>query len=172
MFADRWFEVAPFARAWAGFRRARAWAGFRRARTLLAGGGLLLALATPEPAAAEGETPRDRSYLVQLALLVDGARRLIAFCEGHPENAELARFAYPLSERYVEMAGRMVPAQKLAVVHPHLLLVVENLERALDSAAAANPTSYQKRMRIAREELANLEAMLKQLKLRLPEWPR
>jgi hypothetical protein len=104
--------------------------------------------------------------------LVDGARRLIAFSENNLDDRELLKFAHPLAERYVEMAGHMLPPPRSAVVHPHLLLVVENLERALDSAVAADTAGYQKRIRIARDELANLEAVLKQLKLRLPESPR
>ena len=128
----------------------------------------------PSPAAvprvqAQAETKRDRNYLSELALLMEGARRLIAFCESHVDDRELAKFAQPLAERYVEMANHMLPSAKVVVAHPHLLLVVENLERALDAAGAADAATYQKRMRIARDELANLEAVLKQLKLRPPE---
>lgn len=134
---------------------------------------LLAGLVAPMHASAgDAETRRDRVYLAELALVLDGARRLIAFCERSCADPELAKFAYPLSERYVEMATRMLPPPKLAVAHPHLLLVAENLERAIDSAAATDATSYQKRMRIAREELSNLEAVLKQLKQRLPELSR
>ncbi len=134
----------------------------------------LVAALAPAVARAE-ETRRERVYLTELALLLEGARRLLAYSDAHGEDhadPELARFAYPLAERYVEMASRMLPSPKLSVVHPHLLLVMENLERALDAAAAAEASSYQRRMRIAREELANLEAVLKQLKLRIPELPR
>lgn len=112
---------------------------------------------------------RERSYMSELALVVDGARRIVSFCEQHAEEKELARFARPLAERYVELANHMLPSAKLAVAHPHLLLVVENLDRALDSAAAGDATTYQKRLRIARDELANLEAVLKQLRLRVQE---
>lgn len=135
------------------------------------GVGLFLGGSLPR-ARAQSETKRDRNYLAELALLLEGARRLIAFCEGNLDDRELAKFAQPLAERYVEMANHMLPSAKLVVAHPHLLLVVENLERAIDAAAAADGAMYQKRMRIARDELANLEAVIKQLKLRLPESPR
>jgi hypothetical protein len=115
---------------------------------------------------------RERTYMTELSLVIDGARRLISFCEQHAEEKELARFARPLAERYVDLANRMLPSAKLAVAHPHLLLVIENLDRALDSAAAGDAATYQKRLRIARDELANLEAVLKQLKLRVQEPPR
>jgi len=121
---------------------------------------------------AEAEQRKDRIYLSELALLVEGARRLIAFAEQNLDERELTRFAHPLAERYVELSGHMLPSAKVVVAHPHLILVVENLERALDANAAGDAVTYQKRIRIARDELANLEAVLKQLKLRLPELAR
>ena len=145
----------------------------RSVQRLLAGSALALVLSAPVLGrAAEPEVRREQVYMSQLSLVLDGARRLFAFCEHHAGTPELVKFAYPLAERYVEMATRMLPSPKLAVAHPHLLLVVENLERALDAAGASNTEGYQKRMRIAREEVANLEAVLKQLKQRPPEQAR
>lgn len=120
-------------------------------------------------ASSSEPTARERSYMSELALVIDGARRLVTFCEQHGQEKDLARFARPLAERYVELANHMLPSAKLAVAHPHLLLVVENLDRALDSGAAGDAVTQQKRLRIARDELANLEAVLKQLKLRVTE---
>jgi hypothetical protein len=114
-------------------------------------------------------TNRERLYMSELSLVIEGARRLIAFLEAHSDDKDLARFARPLAERYVDLANHMLPSAKLAVAHPHLLLVVENLDRALDAAAAGDAAAQQKRLRIARDELANLEAVLKQLKLRVQE---
>ncbi|MDB4986249.1 MAG: uncharacterized protein JWN04_1427 [Myxococcaceae bacterium] len=131
---------------------------------------LLMSAALHAPSVhAQTDARRDRVYLTELGLLVDGARRLISFSESNIDDRELIKFAWPLAERYVEIASHMLPPPKISVVHPHLLLVVENLERALDSAAGADLAAYQKRIRIARDELANLEAVLKQLKVRLPE---
>jgi hypothetical protein len=70
------------------------------------------------------------------------------------------------------MAGHLVPPKKLVVVHPHLLLVVENVERAIAAAAAGDLPAFRLRVRTVREEVSNLEAVLKQLKMRLPELPR
>ncbi len=120
-------------------------------------------------ASAAELSARERTYMSELSLVIDGARRLVTFCEQHAEEKDLAKFARPLAERYVDLANRMLPSAKLAVAHPHMLLVVENLDRALDSAAAGDAATYQKRLRIARDELANLEAVLKQLKLRVQE---
>ena len=140
---------------------------------VLTASALVVVLSAPVLArAAEPDVRREQVYMSQLSLVLDGARRLFSFCEHHAGTPELAKFGYPLAERYVEMATRMLPSPKLAVAHPHLLLVVENLERALDAATTGDTTGYQKRMRIAREEVANLEAVLKQLKQRPPEQVR
>lgn len=120
-------------------------------------------------ARAEPEVRRDRSYMIQLGLTLEGVRRLMLWVESHPNDPDLARFAYPLSERYVEMAGHMTPSKKLSTAHPHLLLVVENVERALDAAGRNDMAVFRQRMRTVREELAILDGVLKQLKLKLPE---
>lgn len=129
---------------------------------------LLLASAAV-PASAEPEGRRDRTYLVELALTLEGARRLVLWVETHPNDPDFARFAYPLAERYVEMAGHMTPSKKLTTAHPHLLLVVENVERALDAAGQGDLAAFRQRMRTVREELSILDNVLKQLKLKLPE---
>lgn len=124
-----------------------------------------------EPASAQ-ENRRDRVYLTQAALTLEGARRLILWVETHPNDVDLARFAYPLAERYVEMAGHLTPTSKLAVAHPHLLLIVENVERAMDAAGLGEMAVFRQRARTVREELAILDSVLKQLKVKLPELSR
>lgn len=124
------------------------------------------------PARAEPEVRRDRTYMAQLALSLEGARRVLSWVETHHDDPEYARFAYPLAERYVEMAGHMTPTQKLAMAHPHLLLVVENVERAVDAARRGDLTVFRQRSRTVREELSILDAVLKQLNVKLPELSR
>jgi hypothetical protein len=143
--------------------------GTRRAPVLLLAGWLALTAFVPRAARAEPEVRRDRSYMIQLGLTLEGVRRLMLWVETHPNDPDLARFAYPLSERYVEMAGHMTPSKKLSTAHPHLLLVVENVERAIDAAGRNDMAMFRQRMRTVREELAILDGVLKQLKLKLPE---
>jgi hypothetical protein len=121
---------------------------------------------------AEADGKRERSYLAQLSMMLEGARRLILWTETYPNESDFARFAHPLAEQYVEMAGHLVPPKKLVVVHPHLLLVVENVERAIAAAASGDLPAFRLRVRTVREEVSNLESVLKQLKLRLPELAR
>lgn len=126
-------------------------------------------LLSPASVQAEVDVRRDRVYLAELAMVLEGARRLLLWTETYVGESEFARFSHPMAERYVDLAGRMIPPKKLVIAHPHLLLIVENVERALDAAAAGDLTSFRQRARIVREELATLESVLRQLKVRLPE---
>jgi hypothetical protein len=132
-------------------------------------------LATGAPAAGQEQEKlekRDRVYLAEVALTLEGARRLMLWVETHFGDLDFAQYAYPLAQRYVEMAGHLTPSQKLVPAHPHLLLVVENVERAVDAAAANQVELFRKRARTVREELLILDGVLKQLKFKLPELPR
>ena len=101
--------------------------------------------------------------------VLEGARRVLLFGEAHAADPEMSRFAYPLSEYYVELAGKMMPGDKLKLVHPHVLIVVENVERAFNAASHGDLHAFRQHVRTIREELATLDAVLKHLKIRLPE---
>lgn len=125
------------------------------------------------PAAAQAPAARrDRVYLTQLSFVLEGARRILLFGEAHAADPEMSRFAYSLSEQYVELAGKMTPGERLRIVHPHLLIVVENVERAFNASAHGDKHAFRQHVRTIREELATLEAVLKHLKVRLPETAR
>lgn len=146
-------------------------------RSRIVGSALCFAcfLATGAPAAGQEQEKlerRDRLYLVEVAFTLEGARRLMSWVETHFGDVDFARFAYPLAQRYVEMAGHLTPSQKLVPAHPHVLLVVENVERAVDAAAVNQVELFRKRARTVREELSILDAVLKQLKFKLPELTR
>lgn len=134
---------------------------------------LALSLLTLAPAAqAENDVRRGRLYVTELAIVLESARRALLWIETYAGEAELASFVYPLSEQYVAIASRMTPPARLAAVHPHLVIVVENVERALDAAAEGDMVAFRQRARIVREELVTLDAVLKHLKVRLPELAR
>lgn len=134
--------------------------------------GALLAVASASHAQSDAPSRRDRVYLTQLAFVLEGARRVLLFGEAHSADPELSRFVYPLSEHYVELAGRMTPGDRLKIVHPHLLLVVENVERAFNAASEGDQHAFRQHVRTIREELSTLDAVLKHLKVRLPETVR
>ena len=94
---------------------------------------------------------------------------MMLWAETYVNDPEFAKFAHPMADKYVEMASRLTPPARLAVAHPHMLLVVENVERALDAAASGELAAFRQRTRTVREELATLDGVLKQIKVRLPE---
>jgi hypothetical protein len=139
------------------------------------GRGLLLALvltAFTPTVQAENNARRGRLYITELAIILESARRALLWVETYAGDAELAGFAYPLTEQYVVVASRMTPPARLTAVHPHLVIIVENVERALDAAAEGDMVAFRQRARIVREELVTLDAVLKHLKVRLPELAR
>ncbi len=135
-------------------------------------GGVLAQPPADAPSAGlahEAAPRRERVYLTQLSFVLEGARRVLLFGEAHASEPEMARFLYPLSAQYVELASKMTPGERLQLVHPHLLIVVENVERAVNAAAHQHLQAFRQHVRTIREELATLEAVLKHLKVRLPE---
>jgi hypothetical protein len=133
---------------------------------------LTISWALPALTRAEQDVRKNRLYLAEAAMVVEGARRLLLWTERYGSEPDFARFAHPIAERYVEMAGRLVPPEDLVAAHPHLILVVENVERALDAASGGDTSAFRQRARTVREELVTLESVLKQFKARLPELPR
>ena len=110
-----------------------------------------------------------REYLQRLVLLLDGVRRTLRWVELHPGNEGLARFAAPLAQQLVLMTGHMTPPPELRLLHPHLLLITENTERALTSLAGGDPRAYRAHLRTVREEQRTLQSVLHHLQIELPE---
>jgi hypothetical protein len=133
---------------------------------------VVVLLTLPALAQADNDARRSRVYMAELSMLLEGSRRLLLWAENYVGEPEFARFAHPIAERYVDLGGRLVPPENLVMAHPHLLMVLENVERALDAAATGDTVAFRQRTRIVREELVTLESVLKQLKVRLPELPR
>jgi hypothetical protein len=130
------------------------------------------AAAQAAPPAAEVSGRRERIYLAELALSLETARRFVLWVEAYGADVELARFTYPLAERLVESASHLTPPPKWQPAHPHVLLITENVERALDAGAAGDLSAFRHHTRIVREELTILDGLFKQLKLKLPELGR
>jgi tRNA (cytidine/uridine-2'-O-)-methyltransferase len=74
------------------------------------------------------------SYLSRASLLVNGAKRDADTLRKRMTDKELARVVQTVSKARVEVASRMEVPPSVAKAHPHLLLVLENVERAADAA--------------------------------------
>jgi hypothetical protein len=64
-----------------------------------------------------------------------------------------------------------VPAA-VVKAHPHLLLVLENYERAVDFANEGNFKKFVEHLNTAREEEQTFRAVLKELRYTLPEFSK
>lgn len=113
-----------------------------------------------------------REYLQRLVLVLDGIRRTLRWVEMHPGNEPLARFSLPLAQQYVTMTGHMTPTPDLRLLHPHLLLIAENAERAIAAHGGGDVRGYRAHLRTVREELRTLQSVLHHLEIELPEIPR
>jgi hypothetical protein len=135
---------------------------FSARRTWLAAGlALVVTLFAPEALAG--------SYLNRAALLLAQATSESEYLRWRLGDKELARLVHQLARARLELANKMQIPKEVTQAHPHLLLVLENYERAADAAengAAQRFLIYQQR---ARDEERTLRGVLKQLGWALPK---
>ena len=133
--------------------------GFGR-RSLCAGAALaLLSLAAPAGAGR---------YLDTVSFLLDQATREADYLRYRLKNPDLARVVHALATTRVRSAGALVVPEEVARAHPHLLLVLENYERAADAAVAGEAQRFLVYRRRARDEQVVLRAVLRHLGFPLP----
>jgi hypothetical protein len=109
------------------------------------------------------------SYLNRCALLLSQAGRDAEAVRVRLSDRELARVAHELATTRVRAASRMRVPPEVAQAHPHLLLVLENYERALAAAAEGEPPRFFVYLERARGEERTFHSVLKQLGWTLPE---
>ncbi len=109
------------------------------------------------------------TYLNRAGLLVGEAAREAEVLRKRLHDKELARVVHKLAEARVEAASTMHVPKEVAVAHPHLLLVLENYERAADAAVDGRGERFLVHLARAREEESTLRGVLKQLGWKLPE---
>ena len=132
----------------------------RRAFLMLLLSAAVLAVA---PAAWAG------SYLDRAALLLDQARKEGDMLQPRTYDKELATMVKSLAEVRTKAARRMEVPAAIAKAHPHLLLVLENMERAADAALAGNFKKFMQHLNTARDEDKTFRALVAELGYALPE---
>lgn len=112
------------------------------------------------------------SYLDAAALLLEESRRSVEFFERRTQDRKLAEAVHILAEARVK-AGRQLEVMKEADrAHPHLLLALETMERALFAAKGGDTKRFFRLVRQAREEERSFRELLREAKLSLPESER
>jgi hypothetical protein len=109
------------------------------------------------------------SYLNRAALLLTDAGRDADYLREHVTDRELAQVIHKLAVTRLEAAGSMEVPKEVALAHPHLLLVLENYERAADAAREGQTQRFVIYQTRARDEERTLRGVLKQLGWSLPE---
>lgn len=111
------------------------------------------------------------SYLDRAAMLVGIANLELSFLRRKLYDGELARTSRKLAAARVVAAQSMEVPAEVVQAHPHLLLMLEDCERATNAAVERNAEEFLKFQRAARDEEEHFRAILKQLGWQLPAFP-
>jgi hypothetical protein len=109
------------------------------------------------------------TYLNSAALLLMQSSKEGDYLRAHIGDKELSELIHKLASARLEAAKGMLVPKEVVQAHPHLLLVLENYERAADAAtrgAAEKFLVYQQR---ARDEDRTFRGVLKQFGYTVPE---
>jgi hypothetical protein len=109
------------------------------------------------------------SYLDRAALLLNHAAADADYLRARLSDKELARVVHAMAEARVAAATGMAVPKEVAQAHPHLLLVLENYERAAAAAKDGGTQRFLIYQQRARDEERVLRGVLKQLGYPLPK---
>jgi hypothetical protein len=109
------------------------------------------------------------TYLNSAALLLAQASNEADFLRARINDKELADLIHKLADARLEAAKGMLVPKEVVQAHPHLLLVLENYERAADSATRGEAAKFLVYQQRARDEDRTFRGVLKQFGYALPE---
>ena len=109
------------------------------------------------------------SYLDRAALLLDQSRKEGDMLQPRTYDKELATMIGALAAARNKAARGMEVPAAIAKAHPHLLLVLENWERAVDAALAGNFKRFMEHLIICRNEDQAFRALVQQLGFAVPD---
>jgi hypothetical protein len=106
-------------------------------------------------------------YQNRLKLMLDLAIRTNDHVRRHLSDKGLVGYAHAMAEKNASEAERMTPPKDYALVPPHFLLVLENIERSFYFASRGKMDRYRHHYKIVRRELDLLEAISSRERLEL-----
>ncbi len=109
------------------------------------------------------------SYLDRAAILLDEARKEGDLLQPRTQDKEMILVIKALSEVRARVARKMEIPAAVGKAHPHLLLVLENYERAAESASEGNFGKFMEHLTTARDEEKIFRAVLSELGYAMPE---
>jgi len=109
------------------------------------------------------------TYLNSAALLLAQASTEADYLRARINDKELAELVHKLADARLEAAKGMLVPKEVVQAHPHLLLVLENYERAADAATRGEAEKFLVYQQRARDEDRTFRGLLKQFGYALPD---
>lgn len=109
------------------------------------------------------------SYLDRAALMLDEARREGDMLLPRTHDKEMVLVVKALAEARAKVGRKMEVPAAVTKAHPHLLLVLENYERAADAAGEGNFKKFAEHLNTARDEERTFRGVIAQLGYTLPD---
>jgi len=109
------------------------------------------------------------TYLNSAVLLLSQSSKEGDYLRAHIGDKELADLIHKLANARLEAAKGMLVPKEVVQAHPHLLLVLENYERAADAATRGEMEKFLVYQQRARDEERTFRGVLKQFGYTLPE---
>lgn len=130
--------------------------------------GFLLASVAAACALASG-TAFAGSYLDRAALMLETGKKEADAVKTRTGDKELLLVVKASTEARAKAGRKMTVPPAVVDAHPHLLLVLENYDRALDAAIAGNATKFAECLATATAEESTFKTKLKNLGYALPK---
>jgi hypothetical protein len=109
------------------------------------------------------------TYLDRVVLLVREASHEADYLQYRLNNRELARMIHTLAVARLEAARDTEVPKEVTLAHPHLLLMLENYERASAAAVEGEAQRFVVYQRRARDEEQIFRSILRQRGVPLPD---
>jgi hypothetical protein len=112
----------------------------------------------------------NKEYKNKFMLMLDHAVHVNDYVRQRLGDKSLALYAHGMAETNASAAERMTPPTKYAMLHPHFLLVLENIERSFYFAHKGDLAHYRHHQKMVRKELQLLEALADRARVDLYIW--
>ena len=109
------------------------------------------------------------TYLNSAALLLAQASNEGDYLRARINDKELAELIHRLADARLDAAKNLLVPKEVVQAHPHLLLVLENYERAADAATRGQGEKFLVYQQRARDEDRTFRGVLKQFGYSLPD---
>lgn len=109
-------------------------------------------------------------YQNRFRMMLDFAVRTNEYVRQHRSDKSLASYAAEMAALNARAAERMTPPRRYTQVHPHFLLVLENIERSFFFASQGKLDRYRHHQKVVRKELHMLESLAEREGLELYLW--